>query len=117
MLKIVFLMVKKLEGHMDPLQMPYSAATLTSGSGFETNHNQRMFVNSNLVSMSIVADPRFKYPSVKVDLSAPIELVFRHTDARFANELWSAVDSQTTNVRQRGANSKPRCVYWDNVVR
>lgn len=101
-------MIRKLDGQMDLQQHPASGGSAAT----EAANNQRMVVNSNLVSMSIVADPRFKYPSVKVDLTAPIELVFKHNDAKASNEPWS-----TNMVRQRVANSKARCIYWDNIVR
>lgn len=54
-------------------------------------------VNSQLVSMSIVADARYKYAPIKVDLSAPLELTFQH--------LRPASGSP--------ASQPPRCAYWD----
>lgn len=74
-----------------------------SGTNEQVNVN-RVIVNSNLVGLSIVADSRYKYTPLKVDLSAPIELVFKHIEPRASD--WALA---------RRLN--PRCVYWDNSIR
>lgn len=61
-------------------------------------NSQRLVVNSNLVSFSIVADPRY---TMKVDLSAPIELVFKHLEP----------------LDDRRGLAAPHCVYWDTTIR
>lgn len=66
--------------------------------GDETNQQQqqqRLVVNSNLVSISIVPDPRY---AIKVDFTAPIELTFKHLEPTHSG-------------------STPHCVYWDTNIR
>lgn len=58
----------------------------------------RQLVNSNLVSLSIVADSRYKFSPLKVDLAAPLELVLRHLEP-----LGSM-------------GPPPSCVYWDSSL-
>lgn len=113
-LKIVFVMIKGLGSQMEPKTSTSDIITTTSSDNFVTNtHNkQRFIVNSNLVSLSIVADSRFK--PVKVELSSPIELVFKH--------LFSSYNSATASTAENLANRTvksvpPRCVYWDNNIR
>ena len=69
-----------------------------------------LLVNSNLVSLSIVADARYKYAPVKVDLSAPVELVFRH----LAQPTSVALPAADASAAGSGAS---RCVYWDATQR
>lgn len=70
---------------------------------------KRWLVNSNLVTISIVADPRFKVTPIKVDLSAPIELVFAQL---------SATGSGQHNLEwPTRAPSVARCAYWDTNAR
>lgn len=86
---------------------------------------QKMVVNSDLVSLSIVAELR---KSVKVDLSAPIELVFRHLAVGAGRQQAPAPAGRTPTADQsaqwaaapagaRPAAAAPRCVYWDTSVR
>ena len=98
-LKIVFVMIKGLGAQMEPP----SGGSGTSG---------RSLVNSDLVSLSIVADSRFKSTPVKVDLSAPVELVFRHLDQQATD--WPPAAGQVPSGRRIGS---PHCVYWDSTIR
>lgn len=90
MLKVVFVMLRNLGA-----QMNLAASQLT--------------VNSNLIAVSIVGDSSAQRQTRqqqqseaanKVDLSAPIELVFEHERKQLV-----------------GRQQPPRCVYWDAAVR
>lgn len=85
------------------------------GASLRTNkHLGRLVVNSDVVSMSVVSDARYKsappqqqqQPPLKLDLAAPVELVFKHLDASQRAE-WPA------QRRPLG----PVCVFWDTATR
>lgn len=103
-LKVVFVMLGgSLPGFMEPIQA-------AAASSAEHLSGRQLVVNSNLVSLSIVADARFKYAPLKVDLSAPIELTFRHlTPTTASSSSWTSSTTQTA--------SSNRCAYWDTSVR
>lgn len=102
-------MIRGIGSQMEP-KTSAASDIITNNLGL-VNDKQRVIVNSNLVGFSIVADSRFKL--VKVDLSAPIELVFRHL---FPTYL-AATENLATNQRAVRATNPPRCVYWDNNIR
>lgn len=105
-LRIVFVMIRGLGAQMEPKSL-----------GGSEQEPQRLVVNSDLVSLSIVADPRHKYAPVKVDFSAPIELVFRHLDSSFSPRQptdWLGQQQQQP-VKQRA--SQPVCVHRDSSTR
>lgn len=87
-----------LPGLMEPMVAP-APESHASHRAQQQQQQQPFVVNSHLVSLSIVADARFKYAPLKVDLSAPIELTFRHL-------------TPTTATAQEN-----RCAYWDTGVR
>lgn len=95
-LKIVTVITRGLSAHMEP----------------SASQSRRLLVNSNLASVSIVADPRFKVTPIKVDLSAPIELLFRHL-----SPLSSAGSGFNPELGWGSRAAKSRCVYWDTSVR
>lgn len=97
---------------MEPKSSVSDIITNNSGGNFVNTNKQRFIVNSNLVSLSMVADSRFK--PVKVDLSAPIELVFRHL---FQANSVGATENLASNQRTFRATNQARCVYWDNSIR
>lgn len=80
-----------------------------------TGQRRVALVNSDLVSFSIVADTR---RPLKVDLSAPIELVFRHNsdNLAFAGPApeWAQVAAAGRRAGGAGASS---CAYWDTSSR
>lgn len=87
-LKLVHVMYRTLGSQMGP-------SDRLSDSG---GSSWRQLVNSNLVSLSIVADSRYKFSPLKVDLAAPLELVLRHLEP-----LGSM-------------GPPPSCVYWDSSL-
>lgn len=106
-LRVVFVMIKGLGNHMEPASSPATSVN---------EHKQHLFVNSDLVSLSLVgAPPDQAHKSVKVDLSAPIELLFRHLDNN--HDQWDLQPTWPTNRQQQQATRPPRCVYWDTTIR
>lgn len=100
-LKLVLITLKGI-GH----QMSPSAEFGLGSQQLNSLSNNRLMVNSNLFSLSIVADQRaLKNSPIKVDLASPLELVFRHLEPL----TWSV-----GNVQQQ---QQPRCVYWDSNIR
>lgn len=94
-------MLKGIGAHMERPQQQQHLVAPADGQAFDGQSSasqQRLVVNSNLVSFSIVADPRY---TIKVDLSAPVELVFKHIEPLAGWQL----------------SASPLCVYWDTSTR
>lgn len=81
--------------------------------------DSRTIVNSNLVSFSIVADPR----SIKVELSSPIELIFKH-NVEESQQQKNINSLSVENIHhwpmdrsQRQQQQQTRCAHWDTSLR
>jgi hypothetical protein len=123
-------MLRGLGAHMEPSaagqqqqqQQQLAPETLAPAGGDKSSAGaRRLAVNSDLVAFSIVADSAARAPT-KVDLAAPIELVFRHNSQLPASVVNAAGlsghnQAQPPTGPARPAANGAQCVYWDTKAR
>lgn len=119
-MKIVSVMLRGLGVHMGPIAAGQQQASDKSSSPGDvaSARKSQLVVNSDLVSFSIVADS--VRSSIKVDLSAPIELVFEHNDQQHRQQrhsLGAYVSGQLETATSGGGKQPAYCVYWDATTR
>lgn len=85
---------------------PQLGATMT-GDSSPTAQTTSWLVNSNLVSMSVVAAPTYQSSPVQVELAAPLELQFKH----------QAQEPSPVAGSWRGQQQPGKCAYWDATSR